>query len=432
MRQQNADMSNTTIIPIFGYTPTVQKQQITIDGQTTTVELAMATTKNIIRIEATPLTWNLHKYLVIVKNDKKSSVMKNIQQIFQQIEGPLENQPENFPFPRCGGSEKRISTKSPNYQKDTEIDKSTTSYMVGLETLALANNPQDAGPSSPPKRQRKFNISYASAAKAGLIPNSDNSNNALTQNQNIGAVTPENANTQDSETTSEKSLTAKNIDAELQKIKEGLESRMQKQEEQMSEIIQVIKAMNDDFEKRMVHVILAALSKEKEKVQELTHGRVFHASDAPLADDAGNLPYGGKVQLGGPLDRLHHVEVTIVQMSNALDSILEHLQKDPTAKYLFKDEDSETPTIIENPITAMPQQQVDNTGASENHYDDTEMIIKDQSGTKRQLPESSPLKKKSDDSTAHSSPNRSPPPKKRSENPTSADPDATDRERGRP
>jgi hypothetical protein len=207
---------------------------------------------------------------------------------------------------------------------------------------------------------------------------------------------------------------------------------MQKQEEQMSEIIQVIKAMNDDFEKRMVHVVLAALSKEKEKVQELTHGRVFHASDAPLADDAGNLPYGGKVQLGGPLDRLHHVEVTIVQMSNALDSILEHLQKDPTAKYLFKDEDSETPTIIENPITAMPQQQVNNTRASENHYDDTEMIIKDQSGTKRQLPESSPLKKKSDDSTAHSSPNQSPPPKKRSENPTSADPDATDRERGRP
>jgi hypothetical protein len=85
----------------------------------------------------------------------------------------------------------------------------------------------------------------------------------------------------------------------------------------------------------MVHVVLAALSKEKEKVQELTHGKVYHASEAPLADDAGNLPYGGKVQLGGPLDRLHHVEVTIVQMSNALDSILEHLQKDPTAKYLF-------------------------------------------------------------------------------------------------
>jgi hypothetical protein len=98
MRQQNANMSNTTIIPIFGYTPNVQKQQITIDGESTTVELAMATTKDIIRIKATPSTWNLNKYLVIVKTDKKSSVMKDIQQIFQQIEGSLKNQPENFPF----------------------------------------------------------------------------------------------------------------------------------------------------------------------------------------------------------------------------------------------------------------------------------------------------------------------------------------------
>jgi hypothetical protein len=48
MRQQNLEMSNTTIIPIFGYTPEVQKQQVMIDGESTTVELAMATTKNII------------------------------------------------------------------------------------------------------------------------------------------------------------------------------------------------------------------------------------------------------------------------------------------------------------------------------------------------------------------------------------------------
>jgi hypothetical protein len=82
MRQQNAEMSNTTIIPIFGYTPEVQKQQITIDGESTTVELAMATTKNIIRIEATPSTWNLHKYLIIVKTDNKPCVLKEIQQIF--------------------------------------------------------------------------------------------------------------------------------------------------------------------------------------------------------------------------------------------------------------------------------------------------------------------------------------------------------------
>jgi hypothetical protein len=60
-------MASTRIIPIFGYTPQARQQQITIDEEHTTVELAIATTKDIIRIEATPSTWNLHKYLVIVK-----------------------------------------------------------------------------------------------------------------------------------------------------------------------------------------------------------------------------------------------------------------------------------------------------------------------------------------------------------------------------
>jgi hypothetical protein len=78
MRQQNFDMASTTIIPIFGYTPEARQQQIDLDGEQTTVELAVATTKNIIRIKATPLTWNLHKYLVIVNNDKKESVLREI------------------------------------------------------------------------------------------------------------------------------------------------------------------------------------------------------------------------------------------------------------------------------------------------------------------------------------------------------------------
>jgi hypothetical protein len=122
---------------------------------------------------------------------------------------------------------------------------------------------------------------------------------------------------------------------------------MAKQEEQMSEIVQVIKMMNEDFKKRMIHVVLAAaLSKEKEKVKELTHGRVYHASEAPLADDEGNLMYGGKVQLGGPLDCLHHVEVTVQQMASALDTILKHIQKDPTAKYLFQDDEKLIAPII--------------------------------------------------------------------------------------
>jgi hypothetical protein len=199
----------------------------------------------------------------------------------------------------------------------------------------------------------------------------------------------------------------------------------------MSEIIQVIKAMNDDFEKRMVHVVLAALSKEKEKVQELTHGKVYHASEAPLADAEGNLPYGGKVQLGGPLDRLHHVEVTVQQMANALDAILEHIQKDPTAKHLFQDDESETSTIIENPPpNFQSEDQANDNKSSQRPDQDVPMTIKEQSGTKRQHSAESPLKyRHGPDPTTQPSPNRSPPTKKRPEQP-SANPDDSDRERG--
>jgi hypothetical protein len=56
MRQQNADMKNTTVIPIFGYTPSAWKQQIDLGGEATTVELALATTKEILHMEATPST----------------------------------------------------------------------------------------------------------------------------------------------------------------------------------------------------------------------------------------------------------------------------------------------------------------------------------------------------------------------------------------
>jgi hypothetical protein len=204
MRQQNAEMMNTTIIPIFGYTPDVQKQQINVDGESTTVELAMATTQNIIRIEATPSTWNLHKYLVVVKTDKKPSVLKAIQHIFRQIDGPLGNQPKNFPIPRCSGS-KKIIKNAPTPAEDTDIDKTTTAYMVSLETLALANNPQDAGPSSPPKRHRKLTISYASAAKSGIINNTEKQSEASTSIQNKGTVTPDSGNTQDSDNLQSKS-----------------------------------------------------------------------------------------------------------------------------------------------------------------------------------------------------------------------------------
>jgi ClpP class serine protease len=220
----------------------------------------------------------------------------------------------------------------------------------------------------------------------------------------------------------------KDLDTEMKEIKTSLERRIEKQEEQMSEIVKVIKTMNEDMEQRMAYAVLAALIKEKEKVQELTHGRTFSASEAPLADEVGNLPYGGKVQLGGPLHRLHYVEVTLQQMSTALDAILSHMQKDPTAQYLFKDDDeSETPTIIEN------QHRI-SINKTDQYSTDVSMPMRDFSGAKRQLSGKPPTTDRhGPDPDPHSSPQRSPPPKKeRSDTKQpSAEPDNNDRERGR-
>jgi hypothetical protein len=336
--------------------------------------------------------------------------------------------------------------------------------MVSLETLALANNPQDAGPSSPPKRYRKFTISYANAVNSGILKNTNTADQSAKGNNTAAGNATTDTNTQDtgaltsnhqinqeknsnytsnstgsslsrSLTNSKIPSTPSNLDSELKALKNNLERRMDKQEEQMSEIVQVIKTMNEDFEKRMIHVVLAALSKEKEKVQEITHGRVYHASEAPLADESGNLPYGVKVQLGGPLDRLHHVEVTVQQMAAALDTILEHIQKDPTAKYLFDEDSSETPTIIETPLPITQQNQAISVDTPNTPDNDVQMTAKEQSGTKRQhAAESPPRNCHGPDPNIQSSPNRSPPPKKRTETnqPPSANPDDADRERGQP
>jgi hypothetical protein len=120
----------------------------------------------------------------------------------------------------------------------------------------------------------------------------------------------------------------------------------------------------------------------------------------------GNLPYGGKVQLGGPLDHLHHIEVTVQQMASALDTILEHIQKDPTAKYLFDDDSSETPTIIKTPLPITQKNQaicIDTPNTPDN---DVQMTVKEQSGTKRQHAAESPSRKlHGPDPNIQSSPN---------------------------
>jgi hypothetical protein len=164
----------------------------------------------------------------------------------------------------------------------------------------------------------------------------------------------------------------------------------------------------------------------------LTHGRVFDASEAPLADSDGNLPYGGKVQLGGPLNRLHHVEVTVQQMATALDTILDHLQKDPTAQLLFQDEsNSKTSTVIETVnLTQLNKDQTD-----KDTTEDVQMSNREHSGAKRSLSDNSPAKiRHGPDPTSISTPQRSPPTKhERSDSKqTPAEPDCSARERGQP
>jgi hypothetical protein len=174
-------MSSTTVIPIFGYTPSARQQQII---------------SNIIRIEATPLTWNLFKYLIVVKKTDKAAVQKTIKKIFGLIESKLENQPSNFPKPRCGRKE-----TSPVEEPSHAYDPSRTAYMSSLATFALAQNPQDAGPAEPPKRQRKITISYAGAVKVGILK-SPNTNNSSSTSNNMDMETQTTTTTQDISQTS--------------------------------------------------------------------------------------------------------------------------------------------------------------------------------------------------------------------------------------
>jgi hypothetical protein len=359
MHQQNADMASTAVIPIFGYTPEARKQTIKLDGEETTVELALATMENIIRIEATPSTWNLFKYLAIVKTNDKEKVHKTIQNFFGKITNDLENQPPDFPRPRCGG---RKTSKD----ETPKMDATQMAYMMGLETLAQAQNPQDAGPAEPPKRYRKITISYAGAVKSGILKpmtpsqaiNMDTDENrtqatantqysmaTLTQRQvswddSITATSRSmNSSLSRSMTNSKISILKKDYEQELCALNERMEKRLEQQDKKLEETKNSINSMNEDMEIRMAQVVILAMVKEKAKVEELTHGRVYDKSLAPLADENGRLPGGAIAQSSGPLHRLHHVEVTVQHMSAVLDTIAEHLYANPESKHLFKKED---------------------------------------------------------------------------------------------
>lgn len=127
MRQQNAEMAKTTIIPIFGYTPEVRKQQITIEGESTTVELALATMNEIIRIEATPSTWNLYKYLVIVENKNKSTVQKQSSTFLQRSPDHWRTNQQTFQFLDVADARLHQKFKKTTKKKSTKQHRLTWS-----------------------------------------------------------------------------------------------------------------------------------------------------------------------------------------------------------------------------------------------------------------------------------------------------------------
>jgi hypothetical protein len=103
---------------------------------------------------------------VIVNNDKKESVLKEIRRIFGQIKEPLKNQPLNFPF----------------------------------------FNPQDAGPISPPQRYRKFTISYSNAMRSGVLRKSEHQTSTIhNQKSTTGTVSMETL-TQESESSNSRQV----------------------------------------------------------------------------------------------------------------------------------------------------------------------------------------------------------------------------------
>jgi hypothetical protein len=321
--------------------------------------------------------------------------------------------------------------------------------MIKLEMEALAQNPQDAGPAEPPKRHRRITISYAGAVKAGIIkqPNQENLNEdqkATSQEQGKKHIEAENNKTNNcqapgetmtndtsinsslsrSVTNSKINSTTKDIDAEIASLRNNLEQRMDKQDSRISELIGIIHDMNQNIEERMKTAILHTLAYEKSKIEEITHGKNYAPSDAPLADENGMLPCGVKVISGGPLDRLHHVEITMQHMAAVLDTLVDHLEKDPSARHLFHDEDekSETPTII------VDQQ------SDEINTEDVTMQPRELGGVKRLYSHNrSPHRDRqlvSEDTSDNSTPQKSPPPKReRATDGPSAKPDQ-DRERG--
>jgi hypothetical protein len=242
--------------------------------------------------------------------------------------------------------------------------------MATLESMMLAKNPQDAGPTEPPTRQRKITISYAGAVKAGILKPSQATNNRSNTSQDNDteiqtiditqessqATTQRQVSWDGSVTETSRSLGSslsrsvsnskminfkREIETEIKEMKQFMNQRLVQQDQHLHDIKHSIENLTQDLESKMAVAVIGALMQEKDKVQELTLGKTYGAEFAPLADKDGILPGGVKTQAGGPLDQLHHVEITVMRMVSILDTIADHLQMDPIARHLFEEDDED-------------------------------------------------------------------------------------------
>jgi hypothetical protein len=206
----------------------------------------------------------------------------------------------------------------------------------------------------------------------------------------------------------------KDLDSEIKAIRSDMEQQMNRQEKQLQALQQSIDAHSRNMEERVAMAVIKAMFKERQKVEEITMGPATLTQSAPLADESGRLPCGATVKAGGPLDRLHHVEITVLHMANILDDIATHLQMQTNASNLFSEE------AIQNSMDTTLQQ--------ESKADD--MITREYGG-KRPPSERSPTRASNTyDEDNPKTENQIHPSKRRSEKPPATPDDQFNREQG--
>jgi hypothetical protein len=157
MRKQNADMQSMSVIPIFGYTQEAMETSIkNYLGTETTLHAALKAHPNIRKIISTTSSSEIGKYLLLVDRYLKDDVETFVDELFGQLP-EMKNFPVNFRKPQRGG----------NAFKQARINK-ISNYLDKLEKSvsdsAMLCEDEDED-STPPKRPKRFTISYAQATK---------------------------------------------------------------------------------------------------------------------------------------------------------------------------------------------------------------------------------------------------------------------------